>query len=168
MTRRVFLPVLILVAVLMSACQPKTPASQPPKDAPVIEAFTKQAACEGLTQWDMEATTKDWIDIGVEWIAIDAETAQDNLKHTIMEIWVDDEPIVEAMKYPQAPEPFSITCGGTLIEGSGVKYALYLPPLTKDEHKIACRSTILEDLNDGWSDYPKGTEFAFTGTVTVK
>ena len=168
MTRRIFLSGLILVTLLMSACQPKTPASSPPKDAPVIEAFTKQAACEGLTQWKVEATTKDWVDIGIEWVAIDVKTAQDNLKHTKMEMWLDDEPIAEAMKDPQAPEPFSITCGGALIEGSGVKYALYLPPLSKGEHKIAWRSTILEDLNDGWNDYPKGTVFSFTATVTVK
>lgn len=169
MSRSPLFSVLLLAVLLMSACQPKAPASQPPKNAPVIEAFSKQQAmCEGKMEWTLDASTKDWIDVSAEWVAADATTAQDNVKHFKMEMSLDGSPLADSMKYPQAPEPFSITCGDTTIQGSGIKFALFLPPLSKGNHKIAWHATILNDLNDGWSDYPKGTEFTFTATVTVK
>jgi hypothetical protein len=160
---------LLFAIMMMNACQSKTPASQPPKDAPVIEAFLKQQAmCNGKMEWTLEASTKDWIDVGVAWEASDAAKAQDNVKHFKLETSLDGTPLTDSMKYPQAPEPFSINCGGTVTEGSGIRYALFLPPLSKGEHKIAWHATILDDLNDGWNDYPRGTEFKFTATVMVK
>ena len=169
MSRSPLISVLLLMVLLMSACQPKGPAAQPPKDAPVVEAFSKQQVmCDGKMEWTLEASTKDWIDAGVAWEAKDIATAQDNVKHFKVEVSLDGKPIAESMKYPQPPEPFSITCGDTTTQGDGIRFALFLPPLSKGEHKIAWRATILDDLNDGWSDYPKGTEFTFTATVNVK
>jgi hypothetical protein len=169
MSRSPLLSLLLLIVLLMSACQPKTPASQPPKDAPVIEAFLEQQAmCEGKMEWTLDASTKDWIDVSIDWKAADTASAQDNIKHIKLEMSLDGTPLADSMKYPQAPEPFSINCGGTTIEGSGIKFALFLPPLSKGEHKIAWHATVLDDLNDGWSDYPKGTEFTLTAKVTVK
>jgi hypothetical protein len=160
---------MLFIFLLTSACQPKGPTSQPPKNAPVIEAFSKQQAmCEGKMEWTLEASTKDWIDVSVAWEAADTATAQDNIKHFKLETSVDGAPLADSMKYPQAPELFSIDCGGTVTEGGGVKFALFLPPLSKGEHKIAWHATILDNLNDGWNDYPKGTEFTFTATVIVK
>lgn len=169
MSRSHLLSVLMLVTFMLSACQLQAPVSQPPKDTPVVEAFSKQKAmCEGQTEWTLEAGTKDWIDVSLEWVAKDVSTAQDNVKHVKLETSVDGATLADTMKYPSSPEPFSINCGGTLIEGSGIKHALFLPPLSKGEHKIAWHATILDDMNDGWNDYPKGTEFTFTATVTVK
>jgi len=160
--------VLLLGVLLMSACQPKSPTSLPPRDAPVVEAFSKQKGmCEGLMEWTIEASTKDWMDLSIEWVAIDTATVQDNFKHIKIETSVDGTTLADTMKYPGSPEPFSINCGGSLIEGTGIKYALFLPPLSKGEHTIAWRVTIEDDLNDGWNDYPKGAEFTFTGAVTV-
>jgi hypothetical protein len=169
MSRQTLLSVVMLVALILSACQPQAPASQPPKDAPVVEAFSKQKGmCEGQLEWTLEAGAKDWIDVSLEWVAKDVSTVEENFNHFKIEMSVDSVTLADAMKYPGSPEPFSINCGGTVIEGSGIKYALFLPPLSKGEHKIAWHITILDDLNDGWNDYPKGTEFTFTATVTVK
>jgi len=169
MSRSRLLTILFFFILTMNACQSKTPASQPPKDAPVIEAFSEQKAmCEGRMEWALEASPKDWIDVSVDWKAADMASAQDNIKHIKLEMSLDGMPLADSMKYPQAPEPFSLNCGDTTIEGSGIKFALFLPPLSKGGHKIAWHATILDDLNDGWSDYPKGTEFTFTATVTVK
>ena len=169
MSRQTLLSVLMLVTLMLSACQSNAPASQPPKDAPVIEAFSKQKGmCEGQTEWTLEAGAKDWIDVSLEWVAKDAPTAQENVKHFKLETSVDGTALADATKYPSGPEPFSINCGGTVIEGSGIKYVLFLPPLSKGEHKIAWHIIVLDDLNDGWSDYPKGTEFTFTSSVKIK
>jgi len=169
MFRSPLFAILLLGVLLMSACQPRDPASLPPKDAPVVEAFSKQEAlCEGQMEWTVEAGTKDWIDVSIEWVAIDTATTLDNVKHIKFETSVDGKTLADTMKYPSSPEPFSISCDGSLIEGIGIKYALFLPPLSKGEHTVSWHVIIEDDLNDGWSDYPKGTEFTFTGTVTVQ
>jgi len=169
MFRSPLIAVLLLGVLLISACQPKSPTPLPPKDAPVVEAFSKQKGmCEGLMDWTIEVSTKDWMDVSIEWVAIDTATAQDNIKNIKFETSVDGTTLGDTMKYPGSPEPFSINCDGTPIEGSGIKYALFLPPLSKGEHTIAWCVVIEADLNDGWSDYPKGTEFTFTGTLKVQ
>lgn len=169
MFRSPLITVLLLDVLVLSACQPKGPTSLPPKNAPVVEAFSKQKGmCEGMMDWSVEASTKDWIDASIEWVAIDTATVQDNLKHIKFETSVDGTTLADTMKYPGSPEPFSINCDGTLIEGTGVRYTLFLPPLTKGEHTIAWRVIIEDDLNDGWSDYPKEAVFTFTGTLTIK
>lgn len=153
----------------MSSFQTKVSSSLPPKDAPVVEVFSKQKAmCEGLMDWNMEAGGKDWIDVSIEWVAVDTATVKDNVKHINLETSVDGATLADTMKYPSSPEHFSINCSGTVIEGSGIKYALFLPPLSKGEHTITWHGIVEDDLNDGWSDYPKGTEFTFTATVTVQ
>ncbi len=161
--------VLLPGVLLLCACQPKGPTSLPPKDAPVVEAFSKQKGmCEGLMDWRVEASTKDWIDASIEWVAIDSATVQENLKDIKFETSLDGSTLVDTMKYPGNPEPFSINCDGTPIEGTGIKYTLFLPPLSKGEHTIAWHVVIEDDLNDGWSDYPKEAEFTFTAIVTVQ
>jgi hypothetical protein len=161
--------VFLLGVLLLSACLPKAPTSLPPKDAPVVEAFSKQKGmCEGLMDWNVEASTKDWVDVSIEWVAIDTVTTQDNVKNIKLETSIDGTTLADTMKYPGSPEPFSINCDGSLIEGIGIKYALFLPPLSKGEHTITWHGVVEDDLNDGWSDYPKGTEFTFTATVMVQ
>jgi len=169
MFRSPLIATLMLGVFILGACQPKSPTSLPPKNVPVVEAFSKQKGmCEGLMDWKVEASTKDWMDVSIEWVAIDATTVLDNLKHIKFETSVDGTTLVDTMKYPGSPEPFSINCSGTLVKGTGITYALFLPPLSKGEHTIAWRVIIEDDLNDGWSDYPKGAEFTFTGTLTVQ
>ena len=153
----------------MNAGQPKGPAFLPPKDAPVVEAFSKQKAmCESHLEWTVEASTKDWIDVGVEWAAIDAATAQDNIKHLKLETSLDGTTVADTMKYPSSAEPFSINRSGAPIRGGGIKYALFLPPLSRGEHKIVWRAFLDADISDGWNHYPKGTEIVFTATIMVK
>lgn len=153
----------------MIAIQPKSPTSLPPKDAPVVSAFSKQKAlCEDLKEWKVEAGTKDWIDVSIEWVAVDIATTQNNVKHIKLVTSVDGTALADTMKYPTSPEPFSINCSGKVIEGSSVRYALFLPPLSKGAHKITWHGRVDEDLSDGWDDYPKGTGFVFTATVMVR
>ena len=153
----------------VSVYKPKSSASVPPKDAPVVEAFSKQKAmCEGQTAWTVEASPKDWLDAGVEWVAKDAATAQDNIKHFKLETSVDGHILADTTKYPGSPEPLSINHGGTVTEGSSIRYALFLPPLSKGEHHIVWHVTVETDMNDGWNDYPTGAEFTCTATVIVK
>lgn len=169
MFRSLLFAVLLLSILLMGACQPKAPTSLPSKDAPVVEAFSKQKGmCDGQMDWTVDASTKDWIDVSIEWVAIDTATVQDNAKHIKFETFVDGTTLADTMKYPGSPEPFSINCNGMLIEGIGIKYALFLPPLSKGEHTITWHGIVEDDLNDGWSDYPKGTEFTFTATIMVQ
>ena len=152
----------------VSGCQPRGPVSLPPKDAPVVETFSKQKAmCEGQTAWTVEASPQDWLDASVEWAAIDAATVQENVKRLKIETSVDDQTLGETMKDPSRLEPFSINCSGTVIEGSGIKYALFLPPLSRGEHRIVWQVTVETDMSNGWNDYPKGTELTFTATITV-
>ncbi len=163
------LSVLPVSACQTIACLPKGPASLPPRDAPVVEAFPKQKAMrEGQTEWMVAASPKDWLDVGVEWVAKDAATVQDNAEHLKIEILVDGHILADTMKYPGSPEPLSINHGSTAAQGSGIKYALFLPPLSKGEHPIVWHVTVETDMNDGWNDYPTGAEFTCTATVIVK
>jgi hypothetical protein len=169
MARSPLIVLMLLGFLLMSSSQTKVPSSLPPKDAPVVEAFSKQKAmCEGLMDWNMEVGGKDWIDVSIEWVAVDTATVIDNVKHINLETSVDGRKLTATMKYPSSPDPFSINCGDTVINGSSIKYTLYLPPLSKGEHKIVWHGVVEDDLNDGWNEYPKGTEFTFTSTVTVQ
>jgi hypothetical protein len=161
--------VFILVVLILSACQPQAPAAQPPKDASVVQAFSKQqAGCEGLSEWAIEASPLDWIDVSEEWGAIDSATAQDNFKHLKVETFLDGKALADVMAHPTSPEPFSLTCGDITIEGSAVKYALFLPPLSKGDHKILWRITLDSEISDGWGKYPAGVLGEFTANVKVQ
>ena len=72
------------------------------------------------------------------------------------------------MKHPSSIEPISTNRSRAPTRGGGIKYALFLPPLSKGEHKIVWRASWDADISDGWNHYPKGTEMIFTATVTVK
>ncbi len=160
---------LVLVMLALGACQPKVPGAQPPKDAPVVQAFSKQkAGCESLTEWTVEAGPQDWIDVSEEWAAIDSATAQENFKHLKVETSLDGKALADAMKYPTSPEPFSLTCGSTTMQGSAVKYALYLPPLSQGDHKVVWRITLDAEISDGWGTYPAGVLGEFTANMKVR
>ena len=124
--------------------------------------------CESKLEWTVEASTKDWIDAGVEWAAIDAATARDNVKHLKLETSLDGKTLTNTMKCPSSAEAFWINGNGHPAHGGGIKYALFLPPLSKGQHKIVWRASLDADISDGWNHYPKGTEMVFTATVTVK
>jgi hypothetical protein len=159
----------VLVMLVLSACQPKAPSAQPPKDASVVQAFSKpKAACEGVAEWTIEANSQDWIDVSIEWTAIDSTTVQDNFKHLKFETFLDGKALADVMKYPTGLEPFSLTCGDMAIEGSALKYALFLPPLSKGDHKILWRVILDAEISDGWGTYPAGVAGEFTANVTVQ
>jgi hypothetical protein len=148
--------------------QSLSPHSEAPEGATVVEAFSKQdAMCEGLTEWMVEATTDDWINVGAKWVAVDETMAQDNWQHISFVITVDGEEIADPKSYEHGPMPFSITCGDETMTGGAMGLEIYLPPLAVGDHVVTWTYIIESDLNDGWDDYPAGTEAAFTGTVRV-
>ena len=62
MFRSPLIATLMLGVFILGACQPKSPTSLPPKNVPVVEAFSKQKGmCEGLMDWKVEASTKDCV-----------------------------------------------------------------------------------------------------------
>ena len=171
MNRSVLFSIFLLTILVLSACQPSAPAAQPPDNASVADAFSPQSTfCEFQTEWTVEATTKDWIDVTSFWVAVDEATAQDNFKHLSVEIKLDSGPVAEAMKYPEGPETYSVTCpdAANSFSGSRMKWSLFLPPLSKGAHTIVWKYTIEADINDGFFDYPKGTEQVLTATLNVK
>jgi hypothetical protein len=44
---------------------------------------------------------------------------------------------------------------------------IYLPPLAAGDHTVTWKYIIEADLNDGWDDYPAGTEAVYTGVVPI-
>jgi hypothetical protein len=151
-----------------SLAQGLTLQKEAPTGATVVEAFSKQhAMCEGLTEWTVEATSDDWINVGAKWVAVDEATAQDNWQHISFVITVDDQQIADPKSYEHGPMPFSITCGDETTTGGAMGLEIYLPPLAVGDHVVTWTYIIEADLNDGWDDYPAGMEAMFTGTVRV-
>jgi hypothetical protein len=151
-----------------SLAQGLNPQKEAPEGTTVVEAFSKQhAMCEGLTEWTVEATSDDWINIGAKWVAVDEATAQDNWQHISFVITVDGQEIADPKSYEHGPMPFSITCGDETTTGGAMGLEIYVPPLAVGDHVVTWTYIIEADLNDGWDDYPAGTEAMFTGTVGV-
>jgi hypothetical protein len=151
-----------------SLAQGLNPQKEAPEGATVVEAFSKQhAMCEGLTEWTVEATLDDWINVGAEWAAVDDTTAQDNWQHISFVITVDGQEIADPKSYEHGPVPWSITCGDETVTGRAMGLEIYLPPLAAGDHVVTWTYIIESDLNDGYDDYPAGTELMFTGTVRV-
>jgi hypothetical protein len=151
-----------------SLAQGLTPAKEAPEGATVVEAFSKQhAMCEGLTDWTVEATPDDWINIGAKWAAADEVTAQDNWQHIAFVITVDGQEIADPKSFVHGPTPFSITCGDETTTGGAMGLEIYLPPMVPGDHIVTWTYIIEANLNDGWGDYPAGTEAIYTSSVRV-
>ena len=151
-----------------SLAQGLTPAKEAPEGATVVEAFSKQhAMCEGLTEWTVEAAPDDWINIGAKWAAVASSTAQDNWQHIAFVITVDGQEIADPKSFVHGPMPFSITCGDETTTGGAVGLDIYLPPMAAGDHIVTWTYIIEANLNDGWGDYPAGTEAVYTSSVRV-
>jgi hypothetical protein len=137
---------------LLSACQS-------PQRHVTDGAFSSPPVfCDGRMAWSVEVQTDDVMDYTTFWIAFDAATAPDSFKYIHVDVTLDGESLPHEMKYIQAAEPYSVTCtdSGQQFEASRVKYTLFLPPLSAEEHIILWNYTITADLNDGVFNYPRG------------
>ena len=107
--------------------------------------------------WSVDVTTNDIVNYTTFWIAFDAATVQDEFQYIHVDVTLDGKSVAEEMKYAQAPEPYSVACtdSGQQFEASRVKYTLWLPQLSPDEHIILWKYTITADLNDGEFNYPR-------------
>jgi LPXTG-motif cell wall-anchored protein len=152
----------------VAVAQGITPAKEAPAGSTVVEAFSKQhAMCEGLTEWTVDATPDDWINIGAKWVAVDEATAQDNWQQIAFVITVDGQEIADPKSYEHGPMAFSIACGDETTTGGAMGLEIYLPPQAAGDHVVTWTYIVEADLNDGWDDYPAGTEAMFSGTVRV-
>ena len=137
---------------LLSACQsPQSNLTDGASSSPTVH-------CDGHMAWSAEVTTDDLMDYTSFWIALDAATAQDSFKYIHVDVTLDGESLSHEMKYVQAAEPYSVTCtdSGHQFEASRVKYTLFLPPLSAEEHIIRWMYTSTANLDDGAFDYPSG------------
>jgi hypothetical protein len=144
------------------------PFHDPPRGATVVRAFSEDAvACQGLMEWVVEAKPGNWIDVSIDWTAIDATTVLDNWPHLHHVITVDGLPVVGLYDYQRGPSPHQIVCPEWSVEGQAIWLKIYLPPMTPGDHTVKWTTTIDADINDGWGDYPAGS-VEFTSTVRVK
>ena len=144
-------------------------ALQAPADAKVVKAFSKMdAACDGKTEWTVEATRDAWVDVGEGWFAKNGTIAQDNWKHISWAITLDGKEIKNLEKYFHGPKPLKLDCPGSPISAEMVGLEIYVPPLPVGDHQVTWKVAIESDLNDGYDDYKKGTVYEFTGTIRVK
>jgi hypothetical protein len=147
-----FFPGLMIFVWLLSACQsPQSHLAEGDfSSAPVF--------CDGRVAWSAEVTTDDVMGYTTFWIALDAATAQDIFKYIHVDVILDGEPLSYEMKYMQAAEPYSVTCtdSGQQFEASRVKYTLFLPPLSSEEHFILWKYSVPADLTDGVFHSPSG------------
>jgi len=113
--------------------------------------------------WSAEATTDDLMDYTTFWIAFEEATVQDDFKYVHVDVTLDGKSVTEEMKYMAAPEHYSVTCteSGQQFEASRVKYTLFLPPLSSEEHIIRWSYTITASLDDGVFDLPHGLTAAY-------
>jgi hypothetical protein len=161
---------LAALAVLVNIALAQGPqlAKEAPPGANVVKAFSKpDAACKQLTDWVVAASTKDWIDAGIEWIAVDQATAQNNWKNLSYVITVDGQKVANPNAYEQGPAPAKVECPDFTVEGGSMALKIYVPPLPAGDHKVTWQVILDATINDGWGDYPKGTVSAFTSTVRV-
>lgn len=166
--RTIGLAVVLVLLGGVALAQGLTPQQEAPAGANVVEAFSKHhAMCEGLSEWTVEATPDDWINVGAKWVAVDEATAQDNWQHIGFVITVDGQEIADPKSYEHGPSPFSITCGDETASGGAMGLEIYLPPLAAGDHTVTWKYIIEADLNDGWDDYPAGTEAVYTGVVRI-
>lgn len=141
----------LLIAFFLSACQSV-------KNPVLVETVSPHIYCRGQLAWSAETVKDSVTEYSVFWIAFDAATVQDNFKYISVYVTLDGKPTFDEMKFRQLPEPYSVTCSedGRQFEASRLKYTLFLPSLTKGEHKIKWVYRTTATFSDGLFDYPKG------------
>jgi hypothetical protein len=143
---------LMTIVCLLSACQS-------PQNNITDGAFSSPPIfCDGHVAWSAEVTTDDVMDYATFWIALDAATAPDSFKYIHVDVTLNGKSLSHEMKYMQAAEPYSVTCtdSGQQFEASRVKYTLFLPSVSSEEHTILWKYTITADLHDGVFNYARG------------
>jgi hypothetical protein len=144
------------------------PVKESPAGTTVVKAFSKpDAACRELMEWGVEASAGNWVDVGIEWIAVDEATAQNNWNDISYVITVDGQEIVDPKSYTHGPGPATVVCPDFTLEGGGMALNIYLPPLPVGDHQVTWQVIFDADVNDGWGDYPAVTVAEFTSTVRV-
>ncbi|MEJ2218103.1 MAG: hypothetical protein P8099_15955 [Gemmatimonadota bacterium] len=169
-----FVPLAVVALLLVPACakQPEAGpapdiAAAPPADAQVHE-FTmdewRDAFCAGGTDWTFDVPTDAWIAMPVSWVAKDEATARANWEGVTYRLTVDGRSLEVPEGLQLRVDSVHFECPNGTIDGIGVSYMTYLPPVTAERH-FSVHYLVNDDLNDGWSDYPKGSELTMNLTL---
>ena len=139
-----------------------------PPGVRVVQAFSKQQAyCEGNFDQVRTVPAGSWVDLGIEWDAIDAETVEATWPYLTIAISVDGEEIENPKQHSKGPYKAVLECPNETHVGYAMANALYAPPLSIGDHKVVWTVGFARDVNDGWSTYPKGKVVVATSTLHV-
>jgi hypothetical protein len=142
---------------------------EPPTGAKVFKAFSKyQAFCDDNYNQEHTIPADTWIDAGIEWDAIDAETAQSSWQYVNITVSVDDKNIENSKQYTVGPYETRTQCPNrSMHKGMAMALAIIVPPLPVGDHKVVWTVTFEQDVNDGWNTYSKGTVFGISSVLHV-
>jgi hypothetical protein len=142
-----------------------------PKGALVVQAFSKyEALCGGLLEQQRELPAGSWVDLGIDWDAIDRRTVLATWPFLDIQITLDGVEIPDPTSYARAPRYISILCPDQLYEGWEIALRIFLPPgtLPPGDHVVIWKTTPKQDVDDGWSIYPKGVSLYAKSRLLVK
>ncbi len=137
-----------------------------PTGARVVKAFSKyQARCEGILDQEHVIPVGAWVDVGIEWDAIDQATAQENWSAIHIAVSVDGQEIVSPKQYTIGPHTVQIECPERTRTGYAMALQMIVPPLSPGDHQVRWIITFERDLSDGWDRYPQVETIEVTSTL---
>jgi hypothetical protein len=142
---------------------------EPPTGAKVFKAFSKyQAFCDDNLNQEHTVPADTWIDAGLEWDAVDAETVQATWQYVNISVSVDDENIENPKQYTVGPYETRTQCPNRSIhKGMAMALAIYVPPLSVGDYKVVWTITFARDVSDGWHTYTKGKGIGISSVLHV-
>jgi hypothetical protein len=141
---------------------------EPPVGVKVFTAFSKQQSyCEHKRDQEHTIPADGWVDLGVEWTAIDPETVTATWPFLKMTISLDGEEIPHPKRYSRGPFKSVLECPDRTYVAYGMSNALFIPPLPVGDHKVIWTIVFEHDLNDGWDNYQKNQIIVVTSMLHV-
>jgi hypothetical protein len=140
-----------------------------PAGAKVFSAFSKQQGyCEGNLNQVHTISDDVWIDLGLEWDAIDVDTVQATWPHITIIVSIDGDEIESPKQISTKPYKTVLECENGIHTGIAIKNELYLVPLAIGEHKVNWEVRFKRDINDGWNVYLKERVILITSTLHIR
>jgi hypothetical protein len=128
-----------------------------PLGVSVFKAFNKQQAwCDNNFHQEHIVPADNWLDLGIEWDAVDAETVQATWPHLSISMAVDGLEIRHPKRVSKGPYKAVLECPAETHTGYAMANSLYLQPLPVGDHQILWTLCIKAEISDGWNTYPQG------------
>ena len=142
---------------------------EPPTDAEVFKAFSNyQSLCDDNFNQEHTVPADTWIDAGLEWDALDAETVQSSWQYVNITVSVDNENIENPKQYTVGPYETQTQCPNrSMHKGMAMALAIYVPPLSVGDHQVFWSFSFERDASDGWNTYTKGTTFGISSVLHI-